>query len=331
MILALFISLFAAVVPTIFYVLLFYWADRYEREPRWLATVAFFWGAIPAIIISLIGELLIGEPFIETPGTLAGNVISSSLVAPVVEEVVKGAALFAIFWWRRQEFDGVLDGIVYGALVGYGFAMTENFFYFIGAYDEGGFGSLSIIIYLRSILFGLNHAFYTSLLGIGLGLARHKRSFLARLLWGGVGLMAAIFAHALHNLGASLSGVNFATFGLTLLVAGGGLAITLLAIGLSWQQERNIISAELSPEIGRLLSEEEFGQLTGQWRRPHRSKRLPSKERRQLLVEYANRRYRLRQNGLDLEPELEKELEALQTQLAESYTARLVTSPGSAS
>ncbi len=319
MILALGIILFAAIVPTLFYVLLFYWADRYEREPRWLAAVAFLWGAIPAIVISLIGELLIGEPFITETGTLAGDVVTGSLVAPIVEEVVKGMALFAIFWWKRQEFDGVLDGIVYGALIGFGFAMTENVFYFIGAYSEGGWGALSVLIYLRSILFGLNHAFYTSLIGIGIGIARNKRSFLARAMWCVVGLMAGIFAHALHNLGAALSSANFATFLISLFVASAGVAITLLAIGLSWQQERNIISAELAPEVGRLLSNEEFGQLTGQWRRPHRSQRLPTAERRQLLVEYANRSYRARRNGLTFEPEIAGELDDLEAQLAESY------------
>ena len=45
----------------------------------------------------------------------------------------------------------------------------------------------------------------------------------------------------------------------------------------------------------------------------------PTKARRQLLVEYANRRYRLRRQGLELEPELAKELTDLQTQLVQGY------------
>ena len=186
---------------------------------------------------------------------------------------------------------------------------------------EDGLGSLSLVIYLRSILFGLNHAFYTSLIGIGLGIARYKRSWLARWLWITVGLAAGIFAHALHNLGASLASVNVVSLGLSLTVAGAGLAITLLAIGLSWQQERNVIQAELAPEVGRLLSREEYGQLVGNWHPPARSKRLPTPSRRQMLVEYAYRRYRLRRNGLEQEPELAKELDTLQNQLATSYSA----------
>lgn len=318
MILAIFLILFAAFVPTAIYVMLFYWADRYEREPLWLVTVAFFWGALPAVIISLIGEILIGEPFVDDAASLAGEVVSGSLVAPIVEELAKGAALFAIYWWKRQEFDGVLDGIVYGALVGFGFAMTENLFYFIGAYMDGGLASLSVIIFLRSILFGLNHAFYTSLIGIGLGIARNKRSFIARALWITVGLTAGIFAHAMHNLGASLASINAASFLISLFVAGAGLAITLLAIGLSWQQERNILRSELSPEVGHLLSTEELDQITHQWHPPKRNKQ-PTKARRQMLIEYANRRYRLQRRGH--EPGLEEELATLRNQLIQSLPA----------
>jgi len=53
----------------------------------------------------------------------------------------------------------------------------------------------------------------------------------------------------LVRLGASLAEVNAASILISLMVAGSGLAITLIAIGLSWQQERNIISAELAPEV----------------------------------------------------------------------------------
>lgn len=320
MLLAIFISLFAAVVPTLVYAMLFYWADRYEREPRWLVIVAFVWGAIPAITISLIGELWIGDPTMGSSGSVVSGVVSDSLIAPIIEECAKAAALFTIFWFYRQEFDGVLDGLIYGALVGFGFAMTENLLYFLGAYFNGGFAALTSLIFLRTVLFGLNHAFYTSLIGIGMGIARNKRTFLGRALWCVVGLMAGILAHSLHNLGAGLAQVNAATILISLMVAGCGLAITFIAIGLSWRQERNIISTELAPEVGQLLTAEEFGQLTEQWRRPGRAKR-PTAERRQLLVEYANRRYRLHRLGLTREPELAQQIADLHTQLVQSYSA----------
>ena len=39
--------------------------------------------------------------------------------------------------FRRREFDGVVDGVVYAGLVAAGFAFTENILYF-GARVRGG-------------------------------------------------------------------------------------------------------------------------------------------------------------------------------------------------
>ena len=47
------------------------------------------------------------------------------LVAPLVEESLKGLAVLLIMWLLRAEFDDVRDGIVYGALVGLGFSISE--------------------------------------------------------------------------------------------------------------------------------------------------------------------------------------------------------------
>lgn len=319
---ALLISLFAAVIPNLFYVAIFYWADRYEREPLWLASLVFIWGAIPAIIASLVGEILIGSPFIDAPGSVAEAVMESAVVAPVVEELAKGLVLLIIFRWMRQEFDGLLDGLLYGALVGFGFAMTENFFYFVGAFDQGGFGHLSLIIFLRAVIFGLNHAFYTALIGMGLGLARHATRRSTRLLYIGLGLLAAILTHSLHNLGASLASINALGLLLSLMVAGGGFGLILVVTVLAWQHERHTIRTELADEVGDLLAEEEFQSLTRQrWRRPFR--RRPQAERdaarrRQLCVELAMRKHRLRLLGAEREPELLRDIQRLREELRET-------------
>jgi RsiW-degrading membrane proteinase PrsW (M82 family) len=325
MLLALLISLMAAVVPTFAYVGLFYWADRYEREPLWLAAVAFIWGAIPAIIMSLIVEVFIGAPFVTNPDSLAEELVSGAVVAPVVEEVAKALALLAIFFWKRHEFDGVLDGIMYGALVGFGFAMTENFFYFVGAFDQGGYGGLTVLIILRAVVFGLNHAFYTGLTGLGLGLARNRARRAPLIL---LGLAAAIVVHALHNFGAGITAVFAAGFGLSLIVAGLGLALTLVAVGLSWQYEQNIVLAELTPEVGRLVSQQELDELTGRWRNPQRvAKPQSMRHRRQLLVEYALRKRRLARRGASAEPGLTAQLDELAAALASAAVPSVATPP----
>ena len=44
------LSVIAAIIPTVFYIIIIYWVDRYEKEPWWLLSAAFLWGAIPSII-----------------------------------------------------------------------------------------------------------------------------------------------------------------------------------------------------------------------------------------------------------------------------------------
>ncbi len=312
------LSLTAAVIPTILYALAFYLADRYEREPTWMVVVAFLWGAIPAIVASLLGELIIGAPMINVPGSLAESVVETAIVAPLVEELIKGFAVYLIYRLFRNEFDGILDGLTYGAMIGFGFAMTENFFYYVGAFSEGGFGDLTLLIFLRSVIFGLNHAFYTGLLGIGLGMARHSKTAAGRRLWVIFGFSAAVLTHALHNFGASISAVNGFGILLSLGMAILGVGLVLLALLLTWQQELKWLSQELGEEVGYLLTADEYASLTRSWRR---SKLLNPRHygaqarRMQLLVELAFRKHRLRRLGTEREPQLSNQIAQLRSQV----------------
>lgn len=308
------VSLAAAVVPTFFYALAFYLADRYEREPAWMVIVAFLWGAIPAVVVSLVGEIFIGVPFVGDPGSLTGAIVESALVAPLVEEFAKGAALYAIYRFFRHEFDGVLDGLTYGALIGFGFAMTENFLYFIGAFSEGGFVDLTVLIFLRAVVFGLNHALYTGLLGIGLGMARHASTPGAARRWVLAGFAGAVGAHALHNFGASVSSVNGLGIILSLILAVGGAALVGVVVLLTWRQERIWLRDELREEVGVLLSDSEYQSLLRGWRRSPlldpRKNRVQA-NRLHAAVEIAFRKHRLRRLGPEREPKLAGEIDAM--------------------
>ena len=312
------ISLAAAVIPTFFYALAFYLADRYEREPVWMGIVAFLWGAIPAVVTSLFGEIVIGIPFVGDPGSLTAAIVESALVAPLVEEIAKGLALYAIYKFMRHEFDGVLDGLTYGALIGFGFAMTENFFYFIGAFSEGGFVDLTVLIFLRAVIFGLNHALYTGLFGIGLGLARHARTEKAARRWMVAGFVAAVGAHALHNLGASISSVNGLGIVLSLVLAAAGIALVGIVVLLTWRQERLWLRDELSEEIGTLLSQTEYNSLIGGWRRSpllDARKNKAQAKRLHQAVEIAFRKHRLRRLGAEREPKLAGQIDELRGEI----------------
>ena len=133
------IGLIAATLPVPVYVALALWIDRYESEPFWMLATAFFWGALVAVFIAFLfntaSTLMVA---VMTESDETGQAFGAVISAPIVEETAKAIILFIFFFAKRDEFDGVVDGIVYAAMVGLGFAMTENVLYFGRVYLEGG-------------------------------------------------------------------------------------------------------------------------------------------------------------------------------------------------
>ena len=266
-ILGVFLSLLAGVVPTAIYAVVICWFDRYEKEPLWLLAVTFLWGAIPAIILSLIVELILGVPVSVLGEGLLTEVVESGGVAPVVEETAKAIALLGLFVFLRREFDNVLDGIIYGALVGFGFAMTENVLYFLSSLFTEGWAEWGIVVFLRAIVFGLNHAFFTSLTGAALGFARLSRTAWEKWLVPPFGLGLAIAFHAIHNIGASLAELSCLAILFSFLTDWGGVLVVFVVILLAAQQEKKWITLELKEEVASgILSPADYA-LTVSYRR----------------------------------------------------------------
>jgi RsiW-degrading membrane proteinase PrsW (M82 family) len=185
-------------LPMVAYALILWWFDRYEKEPLGLLIAAFLWGAIPAIIFSLIAELVLDIPISYFVEPVAASLIGAAVVAPVAEEIFKGLALLLLLLFFRKEIDSPLDGVIYGGLVGFGFAAVENVLYFAGAFVESGPAGFALLAILRAFLFGLNHALFTGLTGLGLALARTSPTWLK--IGGPVaGLLAGMTAHSIHN------------------------------------------------------------------------------------------------------------------------------------
>ncbi|HEX8084918.1 MAG TPA: PrsW family intramembrane metalloprotease [Solirubrobacteraceae bacterium] len=191
-----------AVLPVPVYLAIVLWIDRFEPEPLRMIVLTFLWGAtiacFVAIVLNTIGELIVADQL----GTEAGEIYGSSFSAPVVEEGAKGAVLFGLFWWKRDEFNGIIDGIVYAALVGLGFAMTENVLYYgRGAAEEGITGAV-ITFVVRGIMSPFAHPLFTAMTGIGLGVAVGSRRKSFRVVAPLVGLAVAMGLHSLWNTGA---------------------------------------------------------------------------------------------------------------------------------
>lgn len=328
-------SLLATAVPAALYALLIWWGDRYEKEPWGLLAITFVWGAAPAILISLLAETLFGAPLAGLQAGRLANVLEASGLAPVVEEVAKALALVGLFFLFRYEFDDVLDGVVYGALVGVGFGMTENLLYFLSSFFQSGWGGWGVVVFMRSVLFGLNHAFFTAFSGAGLGAARLTRQGWPRLLRPLLGLGAAMTFHGLHNLGVSLADISPAGLLLSLLSNGGGLLVLLVVVLLAWWQERLWIETELQDEVDRLLTASEYSAASAYarrlrlwwaaWKRGGRNEARRQGRVHRLLTELAFRKHRLRVRGDEEDAALLADIERLRQEIASVCNGNLAS------
>ncbi|MFQ5436284.1 MAG: PrsW family intramembrane metalloprotease [Anaerolineae bacterium] len=242
----LFISIIAAAIPALFYVALIYWVDRYEKEPLWLLITAFFWGAIPSILIAFIFNTLFSLPIYLLAGDVTGDALAATLIAPPVEESIKGLMVLGIFFLWRHEIDSPLDGIIYGAMVGMGFAMVENVYYFVNVFGEGGLEAWGMNVFIRAVIFGLNHALFTGVTGLGVALARMTPNQVARLVLPIAGWVTAMFLHFLHNASVSFSS---ALCFLALLSDWGGVFLVILIIVWALWQERQWLRKYLAEEV----------------------------------------------------------------------------------
>ena len=255
-------AIIAGIVPMIIYPLFVYWMDRYEKEPLPLLGAAFLWGFLPAALLSLIAQLFVDIPLLALSGSdVLAEFVGSSFIAPITEEGFKGLAVLGIYLIWRHEFDGVFDGIIYGSLVGFGFAAIENILYF--GFNSASTGDLLALIFLRAFLFGLNHALYTSLTGIGLGVARHARARLVQFGAPLAGLLGAVLVHSLHNSITGLSSEYPALLCLAVLFDWGGVVIVLITMILAVRREREWLQIQLKEEIAfGTLSEKQYALVT---------------------------------------------------------------------
>ncbi|WP_314646919.1 PrsW family intramembrane metalloprotease [uncultured Microbacterium sp.] len=169
--------------------------DRWEPEPKRLVFFAIAWGAIAAVGLTLLVDLALTVVIGLRPDTF-----SAVVQAPIVEELWKGLGVFLIFLFARRAFDGPVDGVVYGALVGAGFAFTENIQYFAVSLIEGGGAQLSVTFVMRGLLSPFAHAMFTSLTGLAIGLAARRHASVGAGFGAGLlGLVGAIVLHALWN------------------------------------------------------------------------------------------------------------------------------------
>jgi RsiW-degrading membrane proteinase PrsW (M82 family) len=206
-----FISLIASMVVPLLLMIITWYADIYEREPFRFVVGMFVYGIFAAMVAFLLNNFImyiIGKSPEIFPLALMTAIISI-IASPIIEEFLKilGLSLFS----RHSEFDDALDGLLYGFAIGLGFAMYENWFYFLASVDPILTGIdtwISIILY-RSVFNTLAHGCFVAFAGLILGYLKSRERYRPIYQFGLIpGLFLAILMHMVFNLTAYMDIVN---------------------------------------------------------------------------------------------------------------------------
>ena len=261
------VSLFFGFVPMFIFAAFVYWLDRYEKEPRILLGATFFWG----VVIAAGGAFIINTAFgigiyIFTGSEGAADIGTTSIVAPIVEESLKGFAVVIVFFLFYKEFDSILDGVIYGSIAALGFAATENTLYiYRNGYQDGGWSGLFLLAFIRVVIVGWQHPFYTSFTGIGFAVSRTNKNIFIKLIAPVIGFGVAVTTHAFHNTFGGLIG------GLEGLAAGtfvDWVGWTIMLGFILWMiyNERNIVKNQLRAEVtSGLISQAQYQKALSPW------------------------------------------------------------------
>ena len=305
-----------AIVPVPVYVALALWLDRFEPEPAHTLAQTFVWGATVAVFLSLLFNTFADVVAGGVLGPEVAEVFGSVVMAPVIEELAKGLALLFLYSELHDEFDGVVDGVVYAAMVGLGFAMIENVQYYGAAFDEGTESS-TLTFVVRGVVAPFAHPLFTSMYGIGLGWVRENHGRISRAVAPTLGLAAAVVLHSLWNLSASFDDW-FTILYLSVMVPAFLGVIAL--IYLSLRREGRILREHLRHLVDEgLIDEAELERLCvvrrrlwaslGAWRRGGVARWRERREMHQIASELAFHRWRVLR-GITLGPDGDARREA---------------------
>ncbi|WP_019547955.1 PrsW family glutamic-type intramembrane protease [Streptomyces sulphureus] len=238
-----------ALFPVPLLIAAFRWLDAVEPTPWRNHLFAFAWGACAATLVALVTngfatDWLASTVVVESSRQV--DTLGATVVAPVVEELVKGAAVLLLFLFRRQHLTGVVSAIAVAGITAAGFAFTENILYLGTAYDTDSSlgpdpvqGSATVAtFFIRIVLAPFAHPLFTALTGIGVGLLaalpRHRR--VLRACAPVLGMLTAMLLHAIWNGSASFTDLTFlVVYGLFMMPV--AAALTWLAV---WSRQNEL-------------------------------------------------------------------------------------------
>ncbi|WP_226021713.1 PrsW family intramembrane metalloprotease [Halomicrobium salinisoli] len=189
----------ASAVPALLLVWFVWYRDPTRSEPLSAMAITFVLSilfASFAAVINGVGQAVFGAI------PVVGMLLFFFLVVGPIEETVKWLAI-RVYAYKDDAFNTVVDGAVYGAVAGLGFAFIENAIYviqgFTNAAQAGGVQQLQVAAMTATgrALVGPGHVLYSAFAGYYLGLAKFNPDD-----WGPIvvkGLLIAALIHATYN------------------------------------------------------------------------------------------------------------------------------------
>jgi RsiW-degrading membrane proteinase PrsW (M82 family) len=277
------VGLGLAVLPVPLLIAAFRWLDRVAPGPWRNLLFAFAWGACAAALIAIVANSFATRWIATATADPSGaDTLGATVIAPVVEESAKAAAVLLVFLFRRRDFTGIVDGVVIAGITATGFAFTENILYLGNAFGTDqmtGYSGIASVtaatFFVRVIMSPFAHPLFTVLTGIGFGIAAlsGERQRVRRVLLPLSGLLLAMGMHALWNGSAAFGPLGFfAVYGAFMVPAFG--LLTWLVI---WTRQREL----------RTVREELPAYVVAGWLTPGEPFVLGSMRARRLAREYA--------------------------------------------
>lgn len=247
--------------------LIIYRLDQFEPEPASLIAVAVMWGGVVALTFASIANSSMLSFLQHVMPADQVDSWGASIVAPLNEEFYKAAGLVLLYLMARNEFNGVMDGLVYGAMIGLGFQVIENVQYFMLAASQSGgeVGPVVSMFFLRVVLSGLySHMLFTGLMGFGFAffVTQHQRALGQRV---AVWVVCALLAWGAHFVWNSpwleaLMAQGQAAFALALVIKGMPFLALLVLLGVfARRRETEAFTRLMATEVGTdTVTREEF-------------------------------------------------------------------------
>ncbi|HEY7161761.1 MAG TPA: PrsW family glutamic-type intramembrane protease [Acidobacteriota bacterium] len=257
-----FVGATVAFIPAPFYLLALLLIDRFDPEPGWAIAASFAWGGLIAILVSMVLNTTFGSAIGQIAGERQGDALTTIISAPIFEEGSKGVFVLLLLLFLRKEFDGIVDGIFYASVIALGFATFENILYYGRQFLDYGVPGLVQNFFTRGILAPFSHALFTSMTGLGCGIARETHNKTLKMLAPPAGYVLAMILHGFWN------AIATATRGLGYYIAYAMVWVPLFIIFVCGviavvRREQKIIKRMLAPQVDQnVITSEQYDIVT---------------------------------------------------------------------